>query len=75
MELADGVDDETWLFHFSRGEVSRWLREGIKDESLAQRISQVEHSLREDAAESRKQVRALIEETYTLPAEEDRTAR
>ena len=75
MELADGVDDETWLFHFSRGEISRWLRDGVKDESLAERISQIEQSQREDAVESRKQVRALIEETYTLPAEDDRRAR
>jgi HAD superfamily hydrolase (TIGR01484 family) len=75
MELADGVDDETWLFHFGRGEISQWLRESIKDESLAQRISQIEPSLREDAVESRKQVREFIEETYTLPAEEDRSAR
>ena len=25
MDLADGVDDETWLYHLRKGEVSEWL--------------------------------------------------
>ena len=25
-DLADGVDDETWLYHWKRGEVSEWVR-------------------------------------------------
>jgi HAD superfamily hydrolase (TIGR01484 family) len=68
-DLADGVDDQTWLHHWKRGEISEWIRSSIKDELLADRIRDLENDLPDDAAESRKHVRALIEETYTLPAE------
>ena len=33
--MADGVDDETWLHHLRAGDYSRWFREGIKDDALA----------------------------------------
>jgi HAD superfamily hydrolase (TIGR01484 family) len=68
MDLADGVDDETWLFHLRKGEVSEWLRREIKDEALAERVSAVEREKNLDAAATRKQVRELIEAIYTLPA-------
>ena len=67
MDLADGVDDDTWLFHLRNGEVSAWLRAGIKDAELADKVAAIERTAR-DAAASRQQVRALIEEIYTLPA-------
>ncbi|HKR36106.1 MAG TPA: HAD-IIB family hydrolase [Steroidobacteraceae bacterium] len=69
MDLADGVDDETWLFHLRRGEVSRWLRHGIKDEALANQAAAIERNEQLDAAASRRKMRELIEATYTLPAQ------
>ena len=69
MDLADGVDDETWLFHLRRGEVSRWLRHGIKDEALADQAAAIERNEQLDAAASRRKMRELIEATYTLPAQ------
>jgi hypothetical protein len=68
MELGDGVDDDTWLFHLRRHEISRWLREAIKDEELADKVAQVENQDTHDADASRRQVRKLIEAVYTLPA-------
>src|SRR5262249_60220279 len=35
LQLADGVDDDTWLHHLRRGEYSRWFRDSIKDGELA----------------------------------------
>jgi len=69
MDLGDGVDDDTWLFHLQRGEVSRWLREGIKDETLAAQAAGIERSKQLDAGASRRKMRELIEATYTLPAQ------
>jgi len=69
MDLGDGVDDDTWLYHLKRGEMSRWLREGIKDESLAARAAAIEHNQKLDAGSSRRRMRELIEATYTLPAQ------
>lgn len=69
MDLADGVDDETWLFHLRRSEISRWLRHGIKDETLANQAAAIERNEQLDAAASRRKMRELIEATYTLPAQ------
>jgi hydroxymethylpyrimidine pyrophosphatase-like HAD family hydrolase len=69
MDLADGVDDETWLYHWRRGDVTTWLRSCVKDEPLAERVAVAVRELPDDATRSRERVRELIEETYTLPAE------
>lgn len=69
MDLADGVDDDTWLFHLRRGEISRWLRHGIKDETLAAQAAAIESNQQLDAGASRRKMRELIEATYTLPAQ------
>jgi hypothetical protein len=69
MDLADGVDDETWLFHLRRGEISQWLRQGIKDDTLATQVAAIERNEKLDAAASRRKLRELIEATYTLPAQ------
>jgi HAD superfamily hydrolase (TIGR01484 family) len=68
LDLADGVDEETWLHHLRRGEVSEWLRSGIKDEALAGKIAAIERDRSLDADASRRQIRELIEAVYTLPA-------
>jgi hypothetical protein len=68
MDLADGVDEDTWLFHLRGGEISRWMRDSIKDDSLANSIAALERGPA-DAHATRKRVRDLIEERYTLPAE------
>jgi len=60
-QLADGVDDETWLFHLRRGDYSRWMRAEIKDEALAAEIAGIEESPRAAPADSRAAVRAAIE--------------
>jgi HAD superfamily hydrolase (TIGR01484 family) len=68
MDLGDGVDEETWLFHLRKGEFSQWLRRSIKDEPLAGQVAQVERDRNVGADESRARIRDLIEAIYTLPA-------
>jgi HAD superfamily hydrolase (TIGR01484 family) len=67
LQLAEGVDDETWLFHLQRGDYSRWFREGVKDDELADRVVKIEQD-GHDPALSRQRVKQAIEEGYTLPA-------
>jgi hypothetical protein len=66
--MADGVDDETWLYHLERKEYSAWFREAIKDEELATEVGMIE-AQKLAPKESRAKVRAAIEKRYTLPAE------
>ena len=68
LQLADGVDDETWLHHLRAGDYSRWVRDNVKDEDLGERIAEIERSLAAQPLESRRALREAIEETYTLPA-------
>jgi HAD superfamily hydrolase (TIGR01484 family) len=67
LQLSDGVDDETWLFHVTNGDISRWFREVIKDNDLALEAELME---RGDitAEESRKRLRAAIEHRYIVAA-------
>ena len=68
-DLADGVDEDTWLFHWRRGEVSEWVRTCIKDPGLADKVAAIEHEDPDNAMATRQRVRELIEAAYTLPAE------
>jgi HAD superfamily hydrolase (TIGR01484 family) len=62
LQMAAGVDADTWLFHLQRGDYSRWFRESIRDLELAQAIQRLE-TLR-DAESSRLQLKDLIERRY-----------
>lgn len=68
MQSADGVDDETWLFHLRRGDYSRWFREAIKDPELAEAARKIEHMTDRPPKETRALVRRQIETRYTAPA-------
>jgi HAD superfamily hydrolase (TIGR01484 family) len=67
-QLAEGIDDETWLYHLQRQDYSKWLREAIKDEDLADEVTQVEVNQVLSAVESRLQIKDAIEQRYTLPS-------
>jgi len=69
LQLADGVDDDTWEFHRNAGEYSQWVSTQIKDAPLADEIGEIEKDSRLAPAESRAAVRAAIEARYTLPAD------
>jgi hypothetical protein len=66
-QIADGVDDDTWVHHLQQQDYSRWLRESIKDVALAEEVSALEQRHDLSPVESRARVRAAIEERYTVP--------
>jgi hydroxymethylpyrimidine pyrophosphatase-like HAD family hydrolase len=69
VQIADGVDDDTWQHHLLEHGYSRWIRESIKDEELAQDVRAVEDAAdRLDPRASRDAIREAIERRYTLPA-------
>jgi hydroxymethylpyrimidine pyrophosphatase-like HAD family hydrolase len=68
IQLADGVDDETWLHHLRIGDYSRWFREAIKDEGLALETADVERRADLAPRQSRKLIKAAIERRYTMPS-------
>lgn len=68
LQIADGVDDPTWLHHLQQGDYSRWFRDSIKDDGLAAEAEQVEQKAGTTAADSRALIRKAVESRYTLPA-------
>lgn len=69
LQLADGVDDETWEFHRTRGDFSNWIRHQMKDNQLADELAAIEGNKKATPNDSRAAVRAAIETRYTLPAD------
>jgi hydroxymethylpyrimidine pyrophosphatase-like HAD family hydrolase len=68
LELAEGVDDDTWAYHLRLGDYSRWFRDSINDEDLAAETERVERTHNAAKAESLPLLRTAIERRYTLPA-------
>ncbi len=68
MQLADGVDDATWTHHLQNGDYTRWFQEHIKDKVLAEQAAALAERRELSARESRAELRAIIEKSYTLPA-------
>jgi len=67
LQIADGVDDETWLFHVKNGDVAKWFRKVIKDGDLAHEAELMQPA-DITAEESRKHIRREIEKRYILAA-------
>jgi HAD superfamily hydrolase (TIGR01484 family) len=68
MQMAAGVDDETWLHHLRGGDYSRWFTDAIKDGDLAEEARAVEADAKLSAAESRERIAEMITRRYTAPA-------
>jgi hypothetical protein len=68
LQLAEGIDDGTWLHHLRAGDYSRWLRDKIKDSELADDVAQTEGDEALTPLESRGRIKEAIERRYTSPA-------
>src|SRR5205823_7303974 len=67
LQMADGVDDETWLFHLKNGDIAGWFLNVIKDPELAAEAYRLEGA-EISAEESSKRISADIEKRYILAA-------
>lgn len=67
VEIAEGVDDDTWLFHLQRHDYSTWMRDSVNDETLAEQVEKIEDK-EPDAVASRDAIAQLVKLHYTGPA-------
>ncbi|HEY3992114.1 MAG TPA: hypothetical protein VGM01_04450, partial [Ktedonobacteraceae bacterium] len=65
-QLAEGVDDETWLFHLHQGDYSRWFRDVIKDNNLASDAESIEKQAKISAQDSRNMMQEVIQKRYSV---------
>jgi hypothetical protein len=66
-QIAEGIDEETWLFHLRRGDYSRWFRHAVNDQYLANQAERIEQRPTLSSTESRTLIRNLIDARYSLP--------
>ena len=64
-QIAEGVDEETWMHHFKNGDVEKWFAEMIGDIELAKAVRDANAA---GAQESRRHVLEAITRLYTAPA-------
>jgi HAD superfamily hydrolase (TIGR01484 family) len=67
IQMASGIDDETWLYHLHRHDYSKWFRNSVKDVKLSLRSEAIENN-EQNAAYSRKEIFKLILDRYTSAA-------
>jgi HAD superfamily hydrolase (TIGR01484 family) len=68
IQLAEGVDDDTWEYHLRRGDYSCWFRSSIKDDTLADEVAGWERDPGLESREVFRRIKETIEERYTAPA-------
>jgi HAD superfamily hydrolase (TIGR01484 family) len=66
-QIAQGIDEVTWLYHLRRGDYSRWFRHAVKDEHLAGESERVERRVDLSPWQTRELIRELVHARYTLP--------
>ena len=65
LQIAQGVDEDTWQYHRERQEYSTWFRDVIKDRELANETSAIERDGALDAQTSLQRVADAVKRRYT----------
>jgi HAD superfamily hydrolase (TIGR01484 family) len=66
LQISEGIDDETWMFHLKRKDYSKWFKSVIKDEVLADYTEKIEEEEECTPEQSRKEIKGLIEKRYSV---------
>ena len=67
IQMAEGVDDDTWMYHFGKKDYSQWFRNAVHDDELSDAAEKIEEQ-ETDPAKSKEKILNLIKEKYTAPA-------
>lgn len=63
VHLAEGIDEDTWLYHAGKHDYSEWFKNDIHDDELAEVALEAEKE--KDAAMSKKTIIDYIRSNYT----------
>ncbi|MCB9968757.1 MAG: HAD-IIB family hydrolase [Geminicoccaceae bacterium] len=66
-QIAQGIDEATWMFHLRRGDYARWFRHAVKDEVLAAETERIERRGDIEPWQTREIICKLVDARYTLP--------
>jgi len=65
-QIAEGIDDDTWLYHLKRNDFARWFRDCIKDDDLAAEAESAASGDISTATASKTQILESIRHNYVL---------
>ncbi len=65
-QIAQGIDDETWLYHLKRNDFAGWFRECINDEDLAAEAELAAVDVDLTAKSSKARITEAIQRNYIL---------
>jgi HAD superfamily hydrolase (TIGR01484 family) len=65
LQLAEGLDQETWMHHLRSGDYSAWFRRSIKDNELAEEALAIEADQTLNASTSRQKIKDAVLRRYT----------
>jgi hydroxymethylpyrimidine pyrophosphatase-like HAD family hydrolase len=65
-QIAEGIDQETWMFHLHRGDYSRWFRHAVKDDFLGNETERIERRTDLTPQQTRQMITELVRARYTL---------
>lgn len=68
LQIAEGIDEDTWMHHLKNNDYSDWFRDHIKDKILAEAALKIENDPKLSSEESRQAIAKLVKELYTAPA-------
>ena len=71
LQIAEGIDDETWMYHLKKKDYSNWFRVHIKDNTLADATLEIECDRSLSSNQSRESIANLVRKLYTAPASKD----
>jgi hypothetical protein len=66
LQLAEGIDHDTWMYHLKRHDYSRWFRESIKDKQLAAEVEEIEKNGTLGPSESLAQIKSIVDCHYSF---------
>ena len=64
LHIAEGIDIDTWVYHLKRKDLTKWFRDTVHDEELANEAELAEGM--GDAAAGRRRVLDMIGQRYTM---------
>lgn len=68
LQIAEGIDDTTWMYHLQNNDYSKWFQTHIKDNRLAEAAAKIESDRSLTPAQSRQAISDIVKELYTAPA-------
>jgi hydroxymethylpyrimidine pyrophosphatase-like HAD family hydrolase len=67
-QIAEGIDEETWLHHLRCGDYSKWIRDAIKDDEMADEVGAIERASQLPARETRTALIDAVNRRYASSA-------